>query len=96
MADQPEKTTADMEAANTASYSPPDEKTSDMKQKPVDEDGELSVGSGSDLAHAQLDPAREKKLLLKLDMHFVPIIMFSYLTCFLDRGNIGLFSPYST
>ncbi|OKL64186.1 hypothetical protein UA08_01004 [Talaromyces atroroseus] len=73
-----------------SSYPPPDDqKMSEMKQQPVDEDGELSVQSGSDLANAQLDPAKERKLLLKLDVNFVPIIMFAYLTCFLDRGNIG-------
>ncbi|KAL7948431.1 major facilitator superfamily domain-containing protein [Trichoderma barbatum] len=36
-----------------------------------------------------LDPHAEKRLLLKLDMYFVPIIMLVYLTCFLDRSSIG-------
>ncbi|KAF7564046.1 hypothetical protein G7046_g84 [Stylonectria norvegica] len=36
-----------------------------------------------------LDPHEEKKLLLKLDAFFVPVIMVIYLTCFLDRTNIG-------
>ncbi|RAK95294.1 permease of the major facilitator superfamily [Aspergillus ibericus CBS 121593] len=36
-----------------------------------------------------LDPIKEKKLLMKLDMAFVPIIMLTYLSCFLDRSNIG-------
>jgi MFS family permease len=36
-----------------------------------------------------LDPNAEKRLLLKLDTYFVPIIMLVYLTCFLDRSNIG-------
>ncbi|KAF6816382.1 MFS transporter [Colletotrichum sojae] len=36
-----------------------------------------------------IDPAAERKLLLKLDAFFVPIIMLVYLTCFLDRTNIG-------
>ncbi|KAJ9145499.1 MFS transporter [Pleurostoma richardsiae] len=36
-----------------------------------------------------IDPAEERKLLLKLDMAFVPIIMVVYLSCFLDRSNIG-------
>ncbi|KAL6866847.1 MFS general substrate transporter [Trichoderma novae-zelandiae] len=36
-----------------------------------------------------IDPHAEKRLLLKLDMYFVPIIMLVYLTCFLDRSNIG-------
>lgn len=36
-----------------------------------------------------LDPNAEKRLLLKLDTYFVPIIMLVYLTCFLDRSSIG-------
>ncbi|KAK0706193.1 major facilitator superfamily domain-containing protein [Lasiosphaeria miniovina] len=53
-------------------------------------------GSGSDaaeslaaLAAEVLDPAKERKLLLKLDSVFVPIVMMVYLSCFLDRSNIG-------
>ena len=38
-----------------------------------------------------LDPKKEAKLLVKLDAAFVPIIMLTYLTCFLDRTNIGKF-----
>lgn len=48
------------------------------------------VECGSDLASVQLDAAKEKKLLAKLDLAFVPVIMFSYLSCFLDRSNIGM------
>lgn len=36
-----------------------------------------------------LDPKKEAKLLAKLDVAFVPIIMLTYLTCFLDRSSIG-------
>lgn len=36
-----------------------------------------------------IDPAEERKLLVKLDLFFVPIIMVVYLSCFLDRSNIG-------
>ncbi|KAM3512004.1 hypothetical protein MY11210_004330 [Beauveria gryllotalpidicola] len=36
-----------------------------------------------------IDARSERKLLLKLDLYFVPIIMLVYLTCFLDRSNIG-------
>ena len=36
-----------------------------------------------------IDAAAEKKLLAKLDLFFVPIIMLVYLSCFLDRSNIG-------
>lgn len=36
-----------------------------------------------------LDHAKEIKLLAKLDLAFIPIIMLVYLSCFLDRSNIG-------
>lgn len=36
----------------------------------------------------QIDPAKEKILLAKLDIFFTPIIMLVYLSCFLDRTNI--------
>ncbi|TVY65500.1 putative transporter, partial [Lachnellula suecica] len=36
-----------------------------------------------------IDPAKEVKLLAKLDLAFTPIIMLVYLSCFLDRSNIG-------
>lgn len=36
-----------------------------------------------------LDPQAERRLLVKLDVFFVPIMMLLYLTCFLDRANIG-------
>ncbi|KAJ4418235.1 hypothetical protein N0V82_005709 [Gnomoniopsis sp. IMI 355080] len=38
---------------------------------------------------ANIDPVEESKLLVKLDLFFVPIIMVVYLSCFLDRSNIG-------
>lgn len=37
----------------------------------------------------QLDRAKEIKLLAKLDIALIPIIMLVYLSCFLDRSNIG-------
>lgn len=37
----------------------------------------------------QVEPAQERKLLRKLDLIFTPVLMLVYLTCFLDRGNIG-------
>ncbi|KAJ5919516.1 hypothetical protein N7454_009351 [Penicillium verhagenii] len=47
---------------------------------------ESSNGESLDVV---LDPTMEKKLLVKLDLFFVPIIMLTYLSCFLDRSNIG-------
>jgi hypothetical protein len=37
-----------------------------------------------------VDPAKEVKLLAKLDLGLVWIIMLLYLSCFLDRSNIGV------
>ncbi|KAJ9630862.1 hypothetical protein H2203_001387 [Taxawa tesnikishii (nom. ined.)] len=47
--------------------------------------GSLYVDNGEEM----LDSARETKLLAKLDAAFVPVIMVVYLSCFLDRANIG-------
>jgi len=40
-----------------------------------------------------VDPVKEVRLLAKLDLAFTPIIMLVYLSCFLDRSNIGLLYP---
>jgi hypothetical protein len=37
-----------------------------------------------------IDRSKETKLLAKLDLAFTPIIMLLYLSCFLDRSNIGM------
>ncbi|KIW42415.1 uncharacterized protein PV06_05970 [Exophiala oligosperma] len=37
----------------------------------------------------EIDPHKEKILLAKLDLFFTPVIMLVYLSCFLDRSNIG-------
>lgn len=57
-------------------------------QKEIDPEvvDEKSVGESQEI---MLDQQKEKKLLLKLDLAFVPIIMLTYLSCFLDRSNIG-------
>lgn len=49
-----------------------------------------SIDQGIAIENVVLDPRKEAKLLLKLDLAFVPpIIMLTYLSCFLDRTNIG-------
>ncbi|RMZ37368.1 hypothetical protein AFCA_004272 [Aspergillus flavus] len=67
--------------------------STDQKDTPVENKNdrktsieEPSVGDVNDVV---LDPKKEKKLLMKLDIAFVPIIMVTYLSCFLDRTNIG-------
>lgn len=50
-------------------------------------------GIGTEL---YIDPAKEAKLVAKLDLAFTPIIMLLYLVCFLDRSNIGISLQPST
>jgi len=64
----------------------------DLETTPVEEqftsdDGKLEASSTT--AELYIDPAKETKLLAKLDIFFVPVIMLVYLSCFLDRSNIG-------
>lgn len=50
---------------------------------------EKGVEEHGDLDNVTIDPKEETKLLAKLDLFFVPVIMLVYLSCFLDRSNIG-------
>jgi hypothetical protein len=49
----------------------------------------------NDVKHAEfaeldeIDPAAEKKLLRKVDLHVVPALFVLFLLAFLDRVNIG-------
>ncbi len=40
---------------------------------------------GYDGSHPNIDPAKERKLVRKLDLHIVPVVMLLYLLSFLDR-----------
>lgn len=53
------------------------------------DDIELTDETNGETLDVVLDSKKEKKLLAKLDAAFVPIIMLTYLSCFLDRSNIG-------
>jgi hypothetical protein len=57
-----------------------------LHKEDVETPNDLVAGENLDVV---LDPKKEKKLLAKLDLAFVPIIMVTYLSCFLDRSNIG-------
>ncbi|KAK4176203.1 major facilitator superfamily domain-containing protein [Triangularia setosa] len=61
--------------------------------RPDGEKSESSIpsdaGNHASEAIPTLDSHEEKCLLLKLDAVFVPVIMLVYLSCFLDRTNIG-------
>jgi hypothetical protein len=64
-------------------------------QGPLENDNAADKASidGGNIENVVLDPKKEAKLLLKLDLAFVPIIMLTYLSCFLDRTNIGTPPP---
>lgn len=73
---------------------------STVDEKTVFQDGNVKdnpspVESGV-LQDVYIDPKEEKKLLGKLDIFLVPIIMLVYLSCFLDRSNIGQFPQPAT
>lgn len=76
--------------AHTPSVSDPSdvalEKT--MSDAKADQTSQVDVDEGAGSIET-IDAKAERKLLLKLDLYFVPIIMLLYLTCFLDRSNIG-------
>ncbi|KAL2829619.1 MFS general substrate transporter [Aspergillus pseudoustus] len=48
----------------------------------------VSLEAGGSEAY-ELDSTQTRKLLRKLDLTFNPVFMLVYLTCFLDRSNIG-------
>lgn len=64
---------------------PHSEKIVPLHEKPTVLDHTLD-GPENDV---YIDPAKEVKLLAKLDLAFTPVIMLVYLSCFLDRSNIG-------
>ncbi|KAH6675068.1 major facilitator superfamily domain-containing protein [Halenospora varia] len=59
------------------------------KSEKTGNDHELDQTSNDTTDEFYVDPIKEKKLLAKLDLAFTPIIMLVYLSCFLDRSNIG-------
>ena len=59
---------------------------SDPKEEPVMKE-DISLESGS--ASSPTDPAAERRLSLKIDLHVVPILFILFMLAFLDRINIG-------
>ena len=60
-----------------------------LEMKTSLKDEEIKDEETGEAEDVVLDPKKERKLLAKLDAAFVPIIMLTYLSCFLDRSNIG-------
>ena len=62
----------------------------DIKQEVVDERKEVvSLGSPPESGVYEVDPAFERKLVLKLDLKLLPVLFTLLLLQFLDRTNIG-------
>ena len=41
------------------------------------------------MGNFSIDPARERKLLWKLDLCICPLVMLIFLVAYLDRSNLG-------
>lgn len=41
------------------------------------------------LGNLAIDPVRERKLVLKLDLFICPLVMLIFLVAYLDRSNLG-------
>ena len=50
----------------------------------IDEKGAVAP-AGYEGGSPDIDPAKEKKLVRKLDAHIIPVVMLLYLLSFLDR-----------
>ncbi len=60
-----------------------------MFEKPVLSVDSAARYSGSEDNLEPIDRAAEKRLLLKLDLHVLPMISLLYMLAFVDRINIG-------
>ena len=60
--------------------------TASAKQLEADGTRAVAASESADAYTAEVDP---KKVLLKMDLHLIPMLALLYLLSFLDRGNIG-------
>lgn len=60
--------------------------TASAKSSEADETRAIAASESADAYTAEVDP---KKVLLKMDLHLIPMLALLYLLSFLDRGNIG-------
>ena len=63
-----------------------DDKEVSAMEQPV---SEKSVDTSSNRALTPVDPAAERKLLLKIDLALMPILFLLFLVSFMDRTNIA-------
>jgi hypothetical protein len=65
------------------------------KGLPVEPKTDRQLGSVSDevlsdgAADHYIDPAAEKRLIVKLDLYLAPVMTLIFLAAYLDRANIG-------
>lgn len=52
-------------------------------------DVDMRSSDGTESQPAPIDHQAEKRLVRKIDKYIVPMVMMTYLLCFLDRTNIG-------
>ncbi|KAL4786832.1 MFS general substrate transporter [Aspergillus varians] len=56
----------------------------------MEKDMHIKEDALDDLSHGTaIDIAKEKKVLAKLDIFLTPVLFIVYLSCFIDRSNIG-------
>lgn len=56
-----------------------------MDAKAVQQDGITTSSEDFEVGNVEIDKARERKLVRKLDLHILPVIMLLYTFSFLDR-----------
>ncbi|KAI0403252.1 major facilitator superfamily domain-containing protein [Xylaria palmicola] len=70
----------------------------DVAQKTMSAEPEVAASSRADgsmdnlqpvLPGLEIDPALERRVVRKIDLHLIPLVMSLYLVAFLDRSNIG-------
>lgn len=50
-----------------------------------------TISANEEAQHAlYLDPKEEAKVVRKLDIFLTPVLFIVYLSCFIDRANIGM------
>lgn len=49
-----------------------------------------AISANEEAQHAlYIDPKEEAKVMRKLDIFLTPVLFIVYLSCFIDRANIG-------
>src|SRR5262245_49621293 len=52
--------------------------------------GDTSSNVEGQVLDNQIDPIKERRVVRKLDLFITPVCFIVYLSCFIDRANIGM------